>query len=212
MISMFMMHNNLQETSILKLNLTFNIDDAFEYLNILEKDFNHLSWVYRRDHNEPDMIDPKNNMDIVKGWGLQTIYDDLDFPYHCDLDPHNEGPKHFKDTPMVFGFFKRFKDMLKEPFRSFLFVWPSKQYIGKWMSHSPPHVFVGLVLQTNKDCYAYSYESGEKVLLEAGNIYLLDTTQHPAELINDGEEDLIFIVSSVPVKYKQDLINLKGVI
>ncbi len=207
-----MITTDLQDAAIFKLNLKFNLDDALEYYNILKKDLNHLSWVYREHHNEPAMIDPKNNMDDVKGWGLQTIYDDPSFPYHCDLDPHDDGPEYFKDTPMVFGFFKRFIDMLKQPYRSFLFVWPSGQYIGKWMSHDPPHVFVALILQSNKDCYAYSYQSEEKVPLETGDVYLVDTTQYAAELRNDGEQDFIFIVTSVPVEYKQELIDLKGII
>ena len=100
------------------LNLTYNKFDAITYYKKLQNNFKHLHWHYTKDHCDPSGIGTKNHMKNVHGWGLQTIYSDTTFPYHCDIDPHDEGPEYFKDTDLVFGFFKEIKDKFVNPYRS----------------------------------------------------------------------------------------------
>jgi len=196
-----------------KLNLKYNADEAFEYFNTLKTNFSHLHWNYLEHHNEPTFIDPKNTIDDINGWGLQTIYDDPTFPYHPDLDPHDEGPEYFKDTPMVFGFFKRLKNLLKQPFRSFLISYPPNQKIGKWQSHLPKHVTIIIPIITNdKVCLISNQENTQTFILEKNNIYLLDTTKYPAEFQNNSQETVTIMIASVLLEYKQEILDMKGFI
>ena len=203
-ISMFMIH---------KLNLKYNIQDAVEYFNILKTDFNYLHWDYLKHHNHPIFIDAKNTIDSVNGWGLQTIYNDPTFPYHPDLDPHDEGPEYFKDTPMVFGFFKKLKDLLKQPFRSFLFNYPPNQKLGKWQASDPAHVSIIIPIIVNQDvCLISNQEKIQTVVLEEGNVYLLDTTKYPAEFQNNSQEEITIIIISVLTEYKQEVLDMTGIV
>ena len=196
-----------------KLDIIYDPKDAIDYFNILKDNFQHFHWGYRKHHNEPSVIDPKNFIDEMNGWGLQTIYSDPSFPYHCDLDPHDEGPEYFKDTPMVFGFFKRLKDMLFEPYRSFLFNWPAGQKLGKWQSHTPPHVSIIVPVITNSQVEVIVHSNPvQHTYLEEGHIYLLDTNEYPAEFKNNSGEEITIIVVNVPLKYSQHVLNLTGTI
>jgi hypothetical protein len=195
------------------LDINFNIGEALEYHKILTQNYQHLHWWYEKDHNDPLMIDPKNDMDIVHGWGLQTIYNDLTFPYHCDLDPHNEGPEYFKDTELVFGFFKKFKDRFSLPYRSFLLTFPPSKYIGKWIPAKPPHGKIIAPLYTNEESKVISFrpEGEMSITLEAGKIYLLET-EHYAEFRNDGSSDLTVITFNILTESFNQALELKGTI
>lgn len=195
------------------LNLKYNIEEAKEYLSILGRDYMHLHWNYRKDHNDPGSIDPKNFMDDVHGWGLQTIYDDPDFPYHCDIDPHNEEHMFFKDTPMVFGFFERLKSKFENPYRAFLMHFPSHHYIGKWLPTIPLHGKIFLPISTNKECFFVSYaDKSNPVLFEEGNIYLFDMTEHYGEFHNNGDTEISFITFNVPKETFPNILNLKVIV
>ena len=141
------------------LQLKYNIADAVEYFNKLDTDFQHLHWFYRKHHNEPAVIEAKNNMDNVQGWGLQTIYADPSFPYHCDIDPHNEGPEYFKDTDLTFGFYKRAKELFKDPYRSFLMTFPAGHHIGKWLPTPPLHGKIFIPIKSNNSTVMISYQN-----------------------------------------------------
>jgi hypothetical protein len=137
-------------------------------------------------------------MDGVHGWGLQTIYADLSFPYHGDIDPHDEGPEYFKDTEMVFGFFKAIKDKFEQPYRSFLLTFPPKHYIGKWTPSGPPHGKIFIPIITNNNTVIVDLTNDRQVLFELGKIYLFDMTSSYGEFKNDGETGITFITFNIP--------------
>jgi len=192
------------------LNLKINAEEALEYFNILTTEYQNMRWQYYDDHNNHKVLDPKNNINKIWGWGLQTTYDDIDFVYHCDLDPHNEPPEFFKDTKMVFGFFKKLKSHFKEPFRSFLHVFPPGQYIGKWLP-SPPAHFKIFVPITNSQGYKLKVYGPTEVSVTPtpGHIYLVENDYHN-EWTNVSDKDVAFFLFSVPLKYKEEVLALTG--
>ena len=114
---------------------------------------------------------------------------------------------------MVFGFFKRLKNLLKQPYRSFLFNYPPNQKLGKWHSHNRDHVTIVIPIITNdKVCIISHQENIQTVVLEEGNVYLLDTTKYPAEFQNNSQEEITIIVISVLAEYKQEVLDMVGII
>lgn len=195
-----------------ELDIKFNFQEALDYYHTLEKDYQRYRWHQYDDHNNPGFIDPKNNVKNTWGWGLQTTYNDLDFVYHCDIDPHDEPPQFFKDTPLVFGFFKKVREYFKDIFRSFVFVFPPGSYIGMWLPTPPPHVKIMIPLIMNKS-YTLNVHSPSKVTVNPvpGKIYLIENDYHN-EWRNDGDETVVYILFSIPIEYKEYLLNLKGTI
>jgi hypothetical protein len=180
------------------LNITYNISDAVDYFEILKSDFQKLHWKYREHHCDPRGIEDKNVMDNIHGWGLQTIYADPMFPYHCDIDPHDEGPEYFKDTALVFGFFKELKNKFLKPYRSFLMTFPPKHYIGKWLPGGPPHGKVFIPIVTNNKTAIIDLTNNQIVPFKLGKIYMFDMTTDYGEFKNDGDTEITFITFNIP--------------
>lgn len=193
------------------LKLKYDPADALEYYDILKRDFQHLHWEYEKHHNDPGVIDPKNVINELNGWGLQTVYNDPTFPYHSDLDPHDEDPEYYKDTPMVFGFFERLKNILKDPFRSFLMSSPGGHYIRWCHSHNPPHGMLFVPIITNGQAYFRSKANEEeRVYVDVGNVYLVDPIKYPFAFNNDGDTPVASIQVGVPEYTFDYLLNLEG--
>jgi len=180
------------------LNLTYNIFDAIEYYKKLQNNFKQLHWHYTKDHCDPRGIGTKNHMDNVHGWGLQTVYSDITFPYHCDIDPHDEGPEYFKDTDLVFGFFKEIKDKFVNPYRSFLMTFPAQHNIGRWLPGGPPHGKVFIPIITNRQATITDLTNSQTVVLKEGNVYMFDMTTNYGEFKNEGDTAITFITFNVP--------------
>jgi len=190
--------------------LNFNVEHAIDYYKTLLSQHDDLHWYYTQDHNNPNVIDPKNKLDAMHGWGLQTIYSDLSFPYHCDLDPHNEGPQYFKNTKLVFGWAKSMLDAVEQPYRSFVFVYPSGDYLGKFLSTPPPHFRIYMPIISNEQSWLISHtDPVTKVLLVPGSVYL-NTLDVDTEIRNDGTSDLVFLETNSPIEHlEQILIKFK---
>jgi len=198
---------------IYTLNLKYDVEESRKYLEILNEKFYNLHWFYRKHHNEPRVIEKKNAMDDVHGWGLQTIYDDQFFPYHCDIDPHNETAEYFKDTPMVFGFFYRFKNLFKNPYRSFLMNFPGHHHIGKWLPTKPLHGKIFLPIYSNEESVLITYSQPMvQMKFEVGKIYLIDMTTHHGEFRNDGDSKISFITFNVLPETFNKILELQGTV
>jgi hypothetical protein len=178
--------------------MSYNVNEAVDYFNILTNNFQNLHWKYREHHCDPRGIEDKNMMDDICGWGLQTIYNDPDFPYHGDIDPHDEGPEYFKDTPLVFGFFKRIKEQFVDPYRSFLMTFPPNHYIGKWLPGGIPHGKIFIPIVTNNQTTISDLTTRQEVLFELGKVYMFDMTSHYGEFKNKGDSSITFITFNVP--------------
>lgn len=195
-----------------KTNIHFDPIEAYEYYQILCRDFKHLHWGYLKDHNDPKFTDPKNKIDDMNGWGLQTIYNDPLFPYHCDLDPHDEGPIFFKPTPLIFGFAERLLALFQSPYRACLYVHPPKSHIDKWMAGGPPHGKIVVPISTNASTLLTSHNlPPTKIVPLPGNIYLVETNVE-AEIINNGLQDDVFISFNVPIDTFSAVLDTKGII
>jgi hypothetical protein len=179
------------------LNLTYNVFDAIEYYKKLQNNFKQLHWHYTKDHCDPRGIGTKNHMDNVHGWGLQTVYADITFPYHCDIDPHDEGPEYFKDTELVFGFFKEIKAKFVNPYRSFLMTFPAHHNIGRWLPGGPPHGKVFIPIITNSQATITDLTNNQTVILKEGNVYMFDMTTNYGEFKNEGDTAITFITFNV---------------
>lgn len=194
---------------IYKLDLTYNVFDALEYYKELQRNFKHLHWHYTEDHCDPRGIENKNYLKDVHGWGLQTIYADLDFPYHCDIDPHDEGPEYFKDTTLVFGFFKTIKYKFTNSYRSFLMTFPAYHNIGRWLPGGPPHGKVFIPIVTNDKTTITDLTNNQTVNLKVGEIYMFDMTVNYGEFKNKGDSAITFITFNIPADTFEHTLNIK---
>jgi hypothetical protein len=193
-----------------KLNITYNAQEALDYYNNLVNNYQHLHWDYTKDHNEPTIIDKKNSLSAMHVWGLHTIYNDPSFPYHCDLDPHDEGPTWFKNTELVFDFAKKVFDFFPSAYRSCLYVHPAGTHIGKWQPAGPPHGKVIIPILSNNESYFISHTTPiVKVNPKVGNIYLIETNVD-TEIINHGLTDQAAIVFNAPVETFNFMFTTKG--
>jgi hypothetical protein len=180
------------------LNLTYNPNDASEYLEILNAHYNRYHWYYTRDHNDPRSIGSNNSLNTMHGYGLQTIYEDTTFPYHCDIDPHDEGPEYFRDTELVFGFFSGIKEKFTNVYRSFVMTFQPGDFIGKWTTGDKGHSRVFIPLITNGTAWLRYYNESQmySVVPEVGKIYQISMTKNVsyANIINEGTTDISFIM------------------
>jgi hypothetical protein len=189
-------------------NITYDVEDALEYYTELETNYSKYHWYYTKDHNEPSVIDPKNKLDKMHGWGIQTIYKDINFKYHCDLDPHNEGPEYFMDTELAFGFVKNVMNLFKDSYRTFLLVYPSGNYLGPWLPTPPKHFRIYIPILSNDDAYIITHNKpGVKVPFIPGTM-LLNTMESLSELRNDGDSDLVFLELNRPYQYLEHMLTL----
>ena len=180
-------------------NSTYDVDAAIDYFKILKNSFEHYHWYFVKHHNDPRGIGDNLILDATHGYGLQTIYNDLTFPYHMDIDPHDEGPEYFKDTELVFGFFKDVKAQFSNVYRSFLLTIPPGNGIPKWSGGNTLHSKIIIPIETNDSQWLHYYsDTVDKVSPELGKIYQIDMVKIYAGLINNGDTDISFIVFNIP--------------
>jgi len=195
---------------IYKLKVKYDIQEALDYYNTLSRNYQHLHWDYTKDHNEPTIIDPKNKLSKMHGWGLHTIYSDPTFPYHCDLDPHDEGPEWFRNTELVFGFVEKVFNFFPNAYRSCLYVHPPGTHIGRWKPAGPPHGKVVIPILSNDACFYVSHDDPTfRVNPKVGTIYLIETDVD-TEIINYGLSDQAAIVFNAPVNTFNFMLNATG--
>jgi len=191
---------------ITPINIKFNLDEAIDYYNNLTTNHQDLHWYYTKDHNEPGIIDPKNYLGKMHGWGLQTIYSDPTFPYHSDADPHDEGPEYFKPTKLLFGWAEQILSLLKQPYRSFLLVYPSGDYLGPYNPCPPPHFRLFIPIISNNNAWLINSDTKEKYLLTPGTVYL-NTLENFTALRNDGDSDMVYMQVDSPTCYLPEILE-----
>jgi len=178
----------------------FDVDYAVQYYNELTLSKQQLHWHWYNDHPDHDMVDPKNNILDMHGWGLQTIYKDKQFPYHIDIDPHDDGPELFTDTELVFGFAKQLLSMYPSGYRPFLLVLPPGNFVDKWKPppSSPVHDMMFVPIISNNKCTLMSHTIPVIQYQLVPGTTVLATTNADTELRNDGDTDLVFILFNLP--------------
>lgn len=183
-------------------NKLYDPSHAVKYYYDLVKGYQHLHWHWYNDHPDHDMVDPKNHIMDMHGWGLQTIYKDLQFPYHIDIDPHDDGPELFKNTELVFGFADSLLFMFPTAYRPFVLVLPPGNFVGRWKppATQPKHDMVFVPITTNDNCILKSHTTPvvQDYQLQPG-IPVATTTDVDTELYNNGDTDLVFILLNLPI-------------
>lgn len=194
---------------IYKLNVTYDPQEALEYFEGLQQHYSNMSWDLVKDHNDPDVIDPKNNLHNIYGWGLQTIFNDLDFPFHSDIDPHNEGPDSFKNTKLVHGFAEKVLSTFNKPFRSFLMSFPPGSYIGPRFPHNPRHVEIIVPIITNSKFKFKMGNEQEQVYdnIEPGTMLMIDFP-YKVSHYNEGDSNVVGIIFKVLYEYKDEILKM----
>lgn len=194
-------------------NISFNKEEVLDYYKTLNEKFMHLHWYYAKDHNDPECIDSLNRLDKMHGWGLQTVLEDTNLPYHNDVDPHDEDYTHFKNTPLVFGFAERLLKFFKNPYRTFLTVYPSDQGLAPHSTSGPRHFKILVPIVSNSHANLLIVDNGEekRIPIKEGSVYLNHTSSYTG-LSNDGDTDLVFIQLNSPYENLDYTLNLKGTI
>ena len=192
-----------------KLNVTYDPQEALAYFEGLKTNYQHMSWDLVKDHNDPAVIDPKNNLNNIYGWGLQTIFNDLDFPFHSDIDPHDEGPESFKNTKLVHGFADKVLSTFKQPFRSFVFSFPPGSYIGPRFPHEPKHVEIIVPIKFNKE-FKFKIDSDPEEIIdniEPGTMLMIDFP-YKVSHYNEGNTEVVGLIFKVLYEYKDEILKM----
>jgi hypothetical protein len=196
---------------IFLLDITYDVNEAIEYFNILDRDYQYLHWDYFRDHENINAHESINKLDKFNGWGLQTIFN-INIPYHPDIDPHDQGPEFFKNTELIFGFVKKVFDTFILPYRSFILVRGKGTHMNMLdpPPQGPPHYKVIIPIKSNNDSIVISHDTISKTefILEVNKVYLLET-HIPFEILNNGDDEDILLYFHVPAHTFDQLINMK---
>jgi hypothetical protein len=180
------------------LNIKYSPIDALDYFSTLNREYQHYHWDYVSDHNDPRSLGSNNSLKTMHGYGLQTIYEDTTFPYHCDIDPHDEGPEYFKDTELAFGFYRMIRSNFTNVYRSFIMTFKPGDYIGKWTVGPRAHNRIFVPIETNGTAWLRHYDQDgvHKVIPKVGNVYQIEMLKDKsyAEIINEGDTDITFLM------------------
>lgn len=180
------------------LDIKYSSTELQNYLHTLDNEYARYHWHYVRDHNDPRSLGNHNSLLTMHGYGLQTIYEDITFPYHCDIDPHDEGPEYFRDTPLVFGIFKSIKEQFTNVHRSFIMTFKSGDYIGKWTTGSQAHSRIFIPIKTTGKAWLryYHKDAYYSIIPEVGKVYKIKMEQNVsyANITNTSADDISFIM------------------
>ena len=195
---------------IFSTNILFDSTEALNYFNSLKNDFQSLSWNFDRDHPAPQIIDPSNRVTGHNGWGIQTT-GDVNLPYFIDVDPHDQHPSEFKNTPLVFGFAEKVLSVFDEPFRSFLLCLPPGFHIPQYPvpPAGPAHFRVILPIVMNGGFSVVTDDApSDRIEFKVGQVYLLETDESSYEIKNQGTSEEVLLVFQVPLNYLDKFKNL----
>ncbi len=196
-----------------KLNFTVPILELRNYYNILDNQYQHLNWNWRKCENqivdqwkEEISKDPANL--LTNGWAIQSNLIDLSIP----CPPWNISTyetTEYRDTELSFGIIKKLQKNIPFGYRWSISVQPPG---GKVSLHSDQDdeytVWIPIFTNQSDSITFVKNESEIGYVLESdGSAYLLNTT-FPHYTYNQGTDTRVTIIFRLNQKYENQLLEI----
>ena len=191
---------------MIKLDITYNPEEAVEYFNILEKTYSHYKWKIDEDFLKLHEGQIGDYLDNLYGYSLRSPLDDLSVPYL----PHNTALSAanpvWRDTELVFGFAKKIKDFF--PGIRMMTVLGHPPTVGFGLHTDPADYFtIQIPIKTNPDAF---FICGEKHNFKVGQVYLIETGIEEHGTRNEGTTDRIHFVIKCNIADLEKVKQLSG--
>ncbi len=183
-------------------NIIFNHAELIDYYNVVVEKYQHLKWTVTED------IDTKtHNVKNMYSWAIQSNLKDAYKPcppYHIKNDDEVIERNTFDvETELNFGFAKKILDTFSNIRQTVIAAHPPGTSIDLHTDNDE-FVKVHIPILTNKESY-FCFED-EKIHLEVGKAYLINTTL-PHGTINNGDTDRIHFIFKIPTSSINEIIN-----
>lgn len=182
-------------------NVKFNHAELVAYFHTLKHNYDHMKW----------QAPPGEFSDLAYSWAIQTKMKDATrpcSPYHLPTDNENNFIGDFdRPTELVFGFGKKIIDTFPGVKQTVITV----HYPGSKLpwhidveESLEDHCKIHIPIETNNLSY-FLYED-EKFVLEAGRVYLVNTSiDHATD--NQGTTERAHLIFKIPVSYVDTILN-----
>jgi Aspartyl/Asparaginyl beta-hydroxylase len=185
------------------LPITIDLEEAFDYYCVLERDYQHLKWKmpttgFRR-------IEQEGYQPTIYGWAIQTT-GDVNKPLCILYYPNLQGRDIAKETACVFGFAKKLLEVFPTAFRMYLTVNSPGVVVLPHVDdkHMPRKIYrIVIPIQTNDKA---TWTTDEGIMhFDAGTVNLIDPSlRHGTQ--NDGDTDRVHLMFEI---FEEDLETVK---
>lgn len=178
-----------------KLNIKFNLEEALNYLAILETQFAYLRWNATSENLEKiNDVELQEEISGVFGWGIQSNLQNLNEPcppYHI----HKSGCDEYRDTVLVFGFMKKIKSVFPQARQISIAAHPHGTKIRRHKDSSE-YFKIHIPLISNEK--AWFMFDGKTYVLAPGNFYLINTDKEHSTY-NEGDSIRTHLFFKIPI-------------
>jgi hypothetical protein len=180
---------------IKELDISFNHKELIEYVEILEKDFQHLKWMPTEENLKTIKDYEKHNYTGLYGWSIQSNLEDLTIP--CPpYDVHKNGSTVYRDTELMFGFVLKLKQLFPGIRQLGITAHPANVRIAEHIDNTE-YIKIHIPVTSNPQSY---FTFGDKqFVMEPGKMYLVNTTETHATN-NLGDSVRIHMLFKVPTE------------
>ena len=159
---------------IKELDISFNHKELIEYVETLEKDFQHLKWMPNEENLKTIKDYEKHNYTGLYGWGIQSNLEDLSIP--CPpYDVHKNGSIVYRDTELMFGFALKLKQLFPGIRQLGITAHPANVRIAEHIDNTE-YIKIHIPVTANPQSY---FTFGDKqFVMEPGKMYLVNTPKN----------------------------------
>lgn len=184
-----------------ELDIKIDLDEALEYLDILEKNFSHMKWLADESLTTVNDAEMQGNIKGVYGWGIQSNLEDLNAP--CPpYNIHKNGGKVYRNTPLVFGFVDKILERFPSARQISIAAHPPGTKI-RVHTDSDNWLKIHIPLVTGEKSY-FQFEK-ETFVMEAGKAYLVNTAM-PHGTSNESDVTRIHLFFKISADQAQELL------
>lgn len=204
---------------VIELNVNINLDELREYYHTIVQDFQHRKFIFmeQKDYIRPEAycdsqvetFGENKEDDLVKmpeGWAIQNYLKDpeqIPAPWNVLTNDFTDGTQA---TPLLFGIAQRIVDKFPKCFRlGISLAWPG--------SYIPAHIdnawHVHIPIYSPPNAFFDFDDVSERYNLQAGKVYLLDTTQNHS-IHNLDVEDRPHMLFSVKPEDVESVLAITG--
>lgn len=205
---------------IYKLNVTVNIEELRDYYKTIVEQYQHKKFVHseqksyiKKEAYTTDQIDEfGDNVEhdlnrMPHGWSIQSYLPD-ESRICAPWNVLTKNPVTEWNTELYFGIAEKIQQKFPMGYRMGISLSYPGSYIPKHMDES---WHVHIPIYSPKKAYFDFDDVGERYHLEAGSVYLVNTTQNHS-VRNDDVEDRSHLLFSVKIEDVESVLKITGAI
>jgi len=178
------------------LPITIDLEEAFDYYCVLERDYQHLKWKMPINGFQPNI-----SLRNISGWAIQTPKD-VNEPHCIVYDTNLQGRELAKETACAFGFSKKLLEAFPTAFRMYITINSPGVVVAPHVDDKnvPRKIYrIVIPIQTN-DKATWTTDEGI-VHFDVGTVNLIDPLlRHGTQ--NYGDTDRIHLMFEI---FEEDL-------